>query len=136
MFYPESKVYNDGSHFIAIPHSTNPAIRRERPPEELVEVVDADKEDSSEAQMDESSDAAGENDVSSADEKPQKEKDKKPKRVATRSEIFNGLYAESAEMPRAKRKAFLINGMRKYFKTRGQTELFVEKKLEQKRITI
>jgi hypothetical protein len=130
MFYPESKVYSDGSHFIAIPHSTNPTIRREKPPEELVEVVDADKEDSSE-NTDGSSDAAKENDVPAAEEKPQKEK--KPKRVSTRSKIFNELYADSSDMPRVKRKVFLINGMRKYFKSRDQAVTFVEKRLEMKR---
>jgi len=132
MFYPESKVYSDGSHFIAIPHSTNPTIRREKPPEELVEVVDTEEPDSSENE-DGSFDAAKENDVPAAEEKPQKEKDKKPKRVSTRSKIFNELYANSADMPRAKRKAFLINGMRKYFKTRDQAVMFVEKRLEMKR---
>lgn len=133
MFYPESKVYSDGSHFIAIPHSTNPTIRREKPPEELVVVEDIEEPDSSEASKDGSSDAAEETDVFTAEEKPQKHKEKKPKRVATRTEIFNEIYAESSDMPRAKRKMFLINEMRKYFKSRDHAVMFIEKRLEMKR---
>ena len=133
MFYPETKVYSDGSHFIAIPHTTNPAKRRKKPPEELVEVVDTGNQDSSE-KTDGSSYAAEEQDVSPAIVIPQEKKDNTPRRVATRSKIFNELYFESSDMPKAKRKAFLISRMRKYFKTFDETESFVFKKLEQKKI--
>ena len=34
MPYGEEKVYSDGAHFVAIPHSTNPTRRRKKPPEE------------------------------------------------------------------------------------------------------
>lgn len=39
MIYRESKVYFDGSHFIGIPHTTRPSVRRRKPKEELIEVV-------------------------------------------------------------------------------------------------
>lgn len=132
MFYPEAKVYNDGSHYIAIPHSTNPAKRREKPPEELVEVVDTDNKDSSETQKDGSSNNTIDPNKETSDTES-KAKDKEPKRKATRTEIFKELYSDSSDMPKAKRKAFLIAEMRKYFKTRDQAVLFVEKRLEMKR---
>ena len=43
MAYGEAKVYYDGSHYIAIPHTTRPGGRKVKLFEELVEVKD-DKE--------------------------------------------------------------------------------------------
>ena len=40
MAYGETKVYFDGSHYIAIPHTTRPSKKRYKPPEETVEVKD------------------------------------------------------------------------------------------------
>jgi len=134
MFYPEAKVYSDGSHYIAIPHSTNPAKRRDKPPEELVEVVNTDNKDSSKVQKDDSfnNTVVLNEEIPDSDIKTEK-KDLKPKRRATRTELFNELYSKSYDMPKAKRKAFLIKEMRKYFKTHDLTVLFVEKRLEMKR---
>ena len=38
MTYGEAKVYSDGAHYVAIPHSTNPTRRRPTPPEEQIDV--------------------------------------------------------------------------------------------------
>ena len=38
--YQKCKIYNDGSHFIAIPHTTRPAAPKRYRPEEVIEVVD------------------------------------------------------------------------------------------------
>lgn len=35
-WYPEAKVYFDGSHYIAIPHTTNPVRRRKHKQEEII----------------------------------------------------------------------------------------------------
>ena len=40
MPYQKCKIYNDGSHFIAIPHTTRPAVPKRYHPEEVIEVVD------------------------------------------------------------------------------------------------
>lgn len=40
MSYGRCKIYSDGSHFIAIPHTTNPHRRRKHPPEEEITVTD------------------------------------------------------------------------------------------------
>ena len=40
MPYQKCKIYNDGSHFIAIPHTTRPAAPKRYHPEEVIEVVD------------------------------------------------------------------------------------------------
>ncbi len=43
MSYGECKVYFDGSHYIAIPHTTRPSRRRFRPPEEEIEVTEQEE---------------------------------------------------------------------------------------------
>ena len=40
MPYQKCKIYNDGSHFIAIPHTTRPAAPKRYRPEEVIDVVD------------------------------------------------------------------------------------------------
>lgn len=40
MPYQKCKIYNDGSHFIAIPHTTRPTAPKRYRPEEVIEVVD------------------------------------------------------------------------------------------------
>ena len=40
MPYQKCKIYNDGSHFIAIPHTTRPAVPKRYHPEEVIEVID------------------------------------------------------------------------------------------------
>ena len=40
MPYQKCKIYNDGRHFIAIPHTTRPAASKRYRPEEVIEVVD------------------------------------------------------------------------------------------------
>ena len=45
MPYGETKVYFDGSHYIAIPHTTRPTKRRPKPLEEKIVVVDKVEEE-------------------------------------------------------------------------------------------
>lgn len=40
MPYGECKIYSDGSHFIAIPHTTRPYRKRKKPPEEEITVAE------------------------------------------------------------------------------------------------
>lgn len=45
MYYPKCKIYNDGGHFIAIPPTTRPFLRkRPKPSEKLIAVVDKNDE--------------------------------------------------------------------------------------------
>ena len=39
MPYGETKVYFDGSHYIAIPHTTRPNLRRTKTPEETKRIL-------------------------------------------------------------------------------------------------
>lgn len=128
MLYPESKVYNDGSHYIAIPHSTNLAKRREKPAEEVVEVVSIGDELLEKgipySNINAATDVGNEEHI----------QEPKPKLTATRTEIFNVLYNNSSDMLKEQRKKFLIAEMDAYFKSNDHTLAFVEKKLEMKKV--
>ena len=41
--YPKAKVYSDGGHYIAIPHTEQPYRARRKPKEEFIEVPDEPK---------------------------------------------------------------------------------------------
>ena len=43
MAYGESKVYFDGSHYIAIPHTTRPSRKRKQLPEEEITINEQEK---------------------------------------------------------------------------------------------
>ena len=88
MIYPENKIYFDGSHYIAIPH-TEGKKRRLKDPEEKVEVIERSK--------------SPPNSISPESAELQKIVptffvDEKPEPImATKSEIFNDIYAEARE---------------------------------------
>ena len=44
MPYPKCKIYSDGSHYIAIPHTTRPYKPRRKPKEEVITVSEESKE--------------------------------------------------------------------------------------------
>lgn len=48
-FYPEAKVYYDGSHYIAIPHTTKPYKPRPKKKEEIITVKPQTADESSES---------------------------------------------------------------------------------------
>ncbi|MEG1529824.1 MAG: hypothetical protein RR405_05655, partial [Clostridia bacterium] len=159
-YYPQSKIYHDGSHYIGIPHTTNPTKRRKKPPEELVEVVEEENPEPSKAVAEENAESTavtdpkyGEVTADFADEKDsvssttqpsdtksvsntilpvntKESKSQKPKKQATRSQIFKVLYSQSKDMTKAERRKFLLQKMRKYFKDSDTTKDFVTTKLE------
>ena len=54
MAYGECKIYNDGSHYIAIPHTTRPSRKRPKAPEEEIEVkeITEDQKENSPSNID------------------------------------------------------------------------------------
>ena len=140
MAYGEAKVYYDGSHYIAIPHTTRPGGRKVKLFEELVEVKD-DKEhnDKTDKETDSSLLDIGseplvleeievEEDIFPESESPSRP----PPRRATRKEIFEGYYRDSIDLKRHARKKFLIEKMEPYFNSKEKAITFVEVNLERK----
>lgn len=101
MPYGECKIYSDGGHYIAIPHTTNSRRRRKKPPEEEITVIDEPQKaeengalsDDGNAPVPPAKDAPDE--VSEqADIAPQNDgTGVKTERKTTRKELFEELYA-------------------------------------------
>lgn len=136
MPYGETKVYFDGSHYIAIPRTTRPTKRRPKPPEEKIIVVDKVEEENSVEPVFEPSKSevkiaqSPEENVST--ETGNKPSSTKPKiREMTRKELFEELYEKSKEMRKGERKRFIVNGMKDYFSNKERTEEYVVKILNE-----
>ena len=143
MAYGEAKVYFDGSHYIAIPHTTRPTRRRARLPEEQVEVKDANADTETESTFTDTEGVPFEQenvkleevnldeieDISElfADTEPPKQR-----RRATRKELFEEWYLECMNMSRAERKRTLIERMRPYFDNDEKAKKYVEVNWERK----
>ena len=124
MPYQDTKVYYDGSHYIAIPKRPAPRHRGARLEEDPVEVIEEVRDEFTED---------AENTTEAPQEQPS-EAPKKPavKRRATRRELFNELYQRLQNEPKRSRRGQLIQGMRPYFKTEQEAIEYVDKHLERK----
>lgn len=140
MPYGECKIYSDGSHFIAIPHTTNPCRRRKKPSEEEITVIDEGQK-----QADNGADSKGENAPLSpandtpdeTSEEPEKaaqaaEETVKTERKITRKELFEELYAVNLSVKKWKRRKLIISAMRPYFKDEAQAIAYVDANLQRK----
>lgn len=108
MYYPKCKIYNDGGHFIAIPPTTRPFLRKlPKPPEKLIAVVDKN---------DDSDTVSDKDNCEAKDEKSVNRSinDINGVRLLTKKELFNELYAESSKMKKRERKAFIVSKMMPY----------------------
>lgn len=145
MAYREAKVYHDGSHYIAIPHTTRPSKPRYTPFEERVEVKDntsskgKEKEQKNSTASNEGVPFEQENVISddvedttvNDEENIEKARNDTP-RFATRKEIFDEAYMESLDLPKRERKKFLISKMLPYFPDYDKARLFVDANVQRK----
>ena len=111
-WYPNSKVYSDGFHYIAIPYEPNPSAKHKRVRvEEVVEVEDQKAAESKQAE-DEETDACEKE--TPAENKTSTESSKE-RRYTTRKDEFERLYRESLELKPCKRKRYILEEMKKLF---------------------
>lgn len=140
MSYGECKVYFDGSHYIAIPHTTRPSRRRFRPPEEEIEVTEQEEPQTTEQEETinaEESAPSIDDDAQSSHTENEKEVEpavekKARSRTMTRKEFFEELYQKSAGQSRSARKKFIVRNMKPYFKDEDSTIKYVEVQFERK----
>ena len=142
MAYGETKVYFDGSHYIAIPHTTRPSKKRPKPVEELVTVIDDNDEpqmESTPSIIDDVPFPVGEEfEVVEKDDNSENKQnetiEKKPKteRQMTRKEIFEEVYKETQGLRKNQRRTVIFDKMRQYFDTDEKTNNFVNINLERK----
>ncbi len=137
MPYGETKVYFDGSHYIAIPHTERPAKRRRIKLEETITVQDEVKDSVENAEpsispINEELDDFEEvvEDVSEEAEKVEN----KPKRTRqlTKKELFNELYTKYIDNTRKQRQKLIIKDMLPYFETKEYCENYVKSQMERK----
>ena len=106
MPYQEAKVYCDGLHYIAIPHTTRKTKPRITPPEEIIVVEEKDKR-ASESVPTAEPEATYVEASESKDLAVEQPKVSEPsKRSVTKKEYFEELYLQSQSMPKGMRKNY------------------------------
>ena len=135
MPYPKCKIYSDGGHYIAIPHTTRPYRPRKKPKEEVIAVAEEVAEEVQQpaeqsAPSIEDAPMPLEETVSDAAESVETTDmlSEKPttNRLMTKKELFEELYARYQSLPRYKRKAAILKRMRPYFPDAKAARLYVE----------
>lgn len=149
-WYPEAKVYFDGSHYIAIPHTTNPARRRKHK-QEVITVSEQDGKlklektppvlalgGEDEFEPPEPEQVTLEEVVKEAEKsenKPVQEPEKVvvSKRTTTRKEVFEELYKKYLNYSRKARIKAIYEDMLPLFKTADACRSYVESNADRKR---
>lgn len=161
-WFENAKVYHDGSHFIAIPHTTNRCKKRPRTQEKVFVVSENEQDDVQEdgavktasilprmelMDDDECPECPFEEEIEAYYTQKRQEsitvkvditssvpKRERPKRHkrVTRGGEFNRLYAESKDMQMKERKRYLMKGLRRLFKDEKATEHYVDRKIMDK----
>lgn len=143
MAYGETKVYFDGSHYIAIPHTTRPSKRRAIRLEELDTFFDDDIE----AQPEQKTPCLDNTTVPIAEEYKSDDnlesinnvENKQPEprvnteRQSTPKEIFELAYKETHGLKKALRSKAIFDKLRRCFDTDEKTQAYIEVNLERKR---
>lgn len=156
-FYPQTKVYSDGSHYIAIPHTTRPYRPRKKHAEEIISVSDKPPDEAENKPCNECKPPPDETAaetlltlaerppeavVGQADETPQNEdyglvetqlRNMAAVRKITRKELFNELYAETVGVKKAERRKRIVAAMLPYFKDEKRAAEFVNANFERKK---
>ena len=128
MDYPESKVYSDGSHYIAIPHTTR---RKRLPTKEETTPQQENKTVSTEStNLVENLTPSGENADMGA-EKPQ-ETERKPK-YTTKKDIFNALYDDSRLMTKGDRRQYMRDNLLPFFEDEETCSEFIANNFARKK---
>ncbi len=149
-WYPEAKVYFDGSHYIAIPHTTNPTRRRKHK-QEIIIVSEQDGKlklektppvlipnDDDEIEPTQPEQVTLEEFVKATEESENEpiyepEKAVKVKCKTTRKEIFEELYTKYLYYSRRARIKAIYEDMLPLFKTADACRSYVESNADRKR---
>ncbi len=145
MPFAKAKVYFDGSHYIAIPHTVRKkkakkktAVKKVSPEleemdedettpfDECTQMSIFDLEKKTEKEKDEGSESVTEN-----EDTPTEKRDNLPQ--ISRKELFDKLYREHLFEPKYSRKKAVYDGLRPHFKTDEEAKLFVDINFERKR---
>lgn len=141
-FYPESKVYFDGSHYIAIPHTERPCRPRRKSIEEVITVKDDGNEEGNPTPDDGGETQNNSAPAEKADTLMGVENDDCPQNMPhlpqksgikmTKKQFFEQLYKEFIFLKKRERRKKIIEAMLPYFKDREDAESYVRANLERK----
>ena len=139
MSYGETKVYFDGSHYIAIPHTVRPTKCRSKPIEEEITIIQ--ESEIKEGSLQESTQEPSISLENLVDDKCieetksieiKQEKTTQIVRTLTKKELFEELYTKYIDLKRNERKNKIIYEMLPYFKDKESCEVFVFNNFERK----
>ena len=140
MPYGECKIYSDGGHYIAIPHTTNSRRRRKKPPEEEITVIDEPQKAEENGALSDDGNVPVSPAKDTPDEVPERadttlqneDTGVKTERKMTRKELFEELYAANRSAKKWKRRKAIISAMRPYFESEEKTINYVDANLQRK----
>lgn len=139
--YAQAKVYCDGSHYIAIPHTERFVKPKPKPPEEIITVSQEDSiEDSAAENVVEPSLSSCDDNLIEFEEVIMEdgflpfEEEIKPKKVRkiTKKELFNELYDKLIDLKKSERKKRIVECMLPYFENIDDCKYFVSENFERK----
>ena len=119
----ECKVYFDGSHYIAIKHTTNPTKPRKIKTEETIIVTAPVEEKTVASAITESEDSPIANNI---------DEPAPTSRVMTKKELFDELYTKYIDLRKSERKKRISEDMAEYFDTPQQADTFIAENFERK----
>ena len=138
MPYQKCKIYNDGSHFIAIPHTTRPAVPKRYHPEEVIEVIDDTPQQprlntdkcNAETALTTLDDSNGVNAGECSEAVKNSSTDEISKSVTTRKitlrQLFDELYEECKSLKKRERKKYIYDRMKQYFANAEAAKQYVD----------
>lgn len=137
MPYGEAKVYFDGSHYIAIPHTENPTKPRKKPIEEEITIFkESEENEGSEANTPEPSNSF-ENEITESAEQVIENVENEPsepqiQRIITKKELFEELYQKYIDLKQKDRKKKIIEEMLPHFDKQEHCESYVQIHMDRK----
>ena len=147
MPFPECKVYFDGSHYIAIPHTEKRYRPRPKKREEVIIVKDGNASDfpvestevipnvNSAPQNGNALSPLEQIEVSGIREEPEQPANilQSNERLMTKKELFNELYQQYLHLKKSERREKLMTALRPHFKTDNAVKNYVDSNIERKR---
>ena len=132
MAYGETKVYFDGSHYIAIPHTERKNKRRRKREDEEIAVVE--KEGGSETQkatepLTQQQTADNESQVQQGKSEPSEQS---TVRTTTKKQLFEELYTKYIHLRKSERQDMILKEMQPYFDNQEQAKEYVRWNMERK----
>lgn len=153
-WFPEAKVYHNGSHYIAIPHTKVRRKKRGKHKEEVYVVKDGEEEKTApvlptleemDTDMDEELFCPFQAEIdrhymeekmpvedTGYEEEHRTEKRKPTMKRVTRASEFKRLDAESKDMKVKEKKQYILRGIRRLFKNDRAAEYYVDNKIYNK----